>query len=1791
MLQPFAVADATLDAYRRYVRSSFPLRPDSLDDQRELLINESRLLWHDPFVSLARPGVTGPELASLSDLLTERTLALPWGFDDLYAHQETAIRRLAPARPGGPVSTLVLSGTGSGKTESFLIPIVDACLRDANPGIKAVIVYPMNALANDQLKRLRALLADCPEITFGRYTGDAPEKDAGDQRRQARPADAPENLLWSREAMRATPPNVLLTNYTMLEYLLLRGKDAELFRHGAPRYLVVDEIHLFTGVLGSEVANLLRRFRQHVGAEPGDICSVGTSATAGEEEHERLLEFARRFFGTAFDADAAVVEVQAEPRPIGSSVPPAPDLSDEDLRRAGEVSGLADLAQKVLGVELEADDDFAERLGDRIDEFATVGVVERALDRPAPVPEAALALGELPERAGVGIGTLQREATAILLLGAGARQRGPGEDEALPRFRPRVHQIVRSLTGLWRCVDPACGRLVTPEGSTCSCGAAALPLATCRSCGEAYWSSPRSSELHLVDRLLPVERHRRTDPGVFLAAPDQLPEIIDSDEDGKLVQWDDARVCPSCLAFAYGDAELDHLSACEAPQSVSVLASTDYVHCPSCGDQGAQNRPILLPLHGSSAASVAVITQNLSDTLRADEGEAGARLLVFADSRQDAGQQAGYADDQGARVAVRQLLVSSLGERALSLAEATKRVPGIVTGDKTTLRRWLVGEADRRLVEVGGPAYEPSSDDEKRLTNQLAWEVALELTERSRRRFSLEQEGVVVVGIDKLGELTESIADRWQGHPFGSKEVLSEVVSAVVDALRYARAVDFWMLQRTPRALGRNHGIRIGDRAVNATRGWGRRKYVNGRDQVDIRAWTADKYATRMTELVGRVLGKKPGEVVDVVETLAEKLADVGLLTSSSAEGRSRQMVDHKRLVASLRDDEPLWRCDRCGKVRGALLTSVSGKPLCINWRCSGTPQVFEPDAERDFYRGQYLADARRLVVREHSGQISSEERLALEASFNDSDHVMVDVLACTPTLEVGVSLDDLNAIILRNLPPSPANYAQRVGRAGRRSKVALAVAHAGQTPHDSYFFEHPAELIAGYVKAPTISLDNEPLLRRHVNSLVLETLRVDVPERWVPPIGADWSDPTIADEAGILRESAIKPFEQKLADATVRSQVEQAVKGAFASPGDPAPPRDAEAIALHQLDHFTTDLRAALNRWCDRYRKLMDEYGRMRSKPGVPSDTERKYEQRLLGEITRLAEPSSPEYQPLGFLGLVGFLPRYGFTGDTTLLHPPYGEEPIAQTAHVAVTEFAPGNVVYARGRRLKVRRLDPAPVPESDAGAAHRDNVLREGRRCDRCEYLTFELLEKSCPTCSADLSSQRVVRFTGAAGAGGAISTEDEYRTRAQYDLVHYLGGEAARSTKVALGGLEVEWTSGRTITLANRGPRRPDDEDALGFDLCTGCGWAAETQEDDDGDDADPANLEATGHAPRCPGIKDGTDDVVKRGVWLSATVRGEALELLLPPAARGADFDSWRVTLAEALKLGIRETMQAGERDVDSFLRRRNDEPWSIVLFDTMPGGTGYLSKLVRDDAVGLKQAAAVILSRLESCSCQSSCHRCLREFWNQRVHDRLNRFEVISTLRRLAEGEATPALDPENEQLESFLEIEFFKRLEQAALPAPTLQVVRRLGDGKVLRADAAYSDPDIRIFLDGREYHVSGLEKIERDLETRNRLEARGELVLEFTFGDVMNRFEAVAASLKRALDGDRAEPDLDFASLPGVRVEHADESARTLIVEVDGHQWLASEPAREQALASCNGLRLAGWRLDRRVASIQPS
>jgi hypothetical protein len=470
-----------------------------------------------------------------------------------------------------------------------------------------------------------------------------------------------------------------------------------------------------------------------------------------------------------------------------------------------------------------------------------------------------------------------------------------------------------------------------------------------------------------------------------------------------------------------------------------------------------------------------------------------------------------------------------------------------------------------------------------------------------------------------------------------------------------------------------------------------------------------------------------------------------------------------------------------------------------------------------------------------------------------------------------------------------------------------------------------------------------------------------------------------------------------------------------------------------------------------------------------------------------------------------------------------------------------------------------------------------------------LTFDPLEKSCPSCGEDLITQYTVGLTGVLGSGGAISSDDEYRVRADYDIAQTLGSSDDEPEILTIGGLNIRRWSGKEIVISNRGPR-PDEDRADGFDICLGCGYAVEA-EDATEEDQDEEPEEQRGHLPRCPGAKD--PSYIQRKVWLTARLRGDVVALTLPAATRQSSFRGWRASLAEAFKLGIQETMQAGQQDLDWFesYRASSDtirelhyvEPDSIVIYDRMPGGTGYFPKLFVDNGSGLKQAAAVALERLQSCDCSDSCHRCLRDFWNQRLHPILNRFEVMSVLRRIAEGVAVAAEDAENEKLESFLESEFYQRMEAAGLPAPTLQVVREIGGHRIIRVDAEYADPDISIFLDGRAYHAFSEEKIKDDLAVRNQLEKKGRIVLEFSFDDVLERFEHVAQMIEAALGAATVPIAGSPSDLPGIEVVSLDPSTNLSTVRVSPTAWVRSKAEWETALNSSNALRLAGWRLER--------
>ena len=287
-MQPLALAQNVCAEYRRYIDTTFPILDEALRRQINAKVTDENLLWKGPYVSLSRPFTRGTTVAELTRevVLSPRAATIFTGWT-LYDHQERATRRLANGQ-----HTIVASSTGSGKTEAFLIPIIDYCLRHKQQsGIKAVLMYPMNALANDQLKRLRRLLKGTG-ITFAKYTGDTRQHVTKNER----PVDAPEEEILDRETIQATPPDILLTNYAMLELLLVRREDQRIFRHKQVHYLVLDEVHTCGGVRGSEVACLIRRFKEHIERCNGGLVCVGTSATVKGNDVGEVASFASKLF-------------------------------------------------------------------------------------------------------------------------------------------------------------------------------------------------------------------------------------------------------------------------------------------------------------------------------------------------------------------------------------------------------------------------------------------------------------------------------------------------------------------------------------------------------------------------------------------------------------------------------------------------------------------------------------------------------------------------------------------------------------------------------------------------------------------------------------------------------------------------------------------------------------------------------------------------------------------------------------------------------------------------------------------------------------------------------------------------------------------------------------------------------------------------------------------------------------------------------------------------------------------------------------------------------------------------------------------------------------------------------------------------------------------------------------------------------------------------------------------------------------------------------------------------------
>ncbi|WP_435286235.1 DEAD/DEAH box helicase [Streptomyces bacillaris] len=1829
-----------------------------------------------------------------------------------HRHQERAWERLStlhsPAEP-----TLVTTGTGSGKTESFLIPILDHCRREreaGRDGVKAILLYPMNALATDQAHRIGERLGDPKDtrlreagVRAGLYIGDRPSQEF----KQANP-----HIAVDRDEIRRTRPDILITNYKMLDLLLQRPEDQRLWQESPLAYVVLDEFHTYDGAQGTDVAMLLRRLGSVTGlAEPGlplgPVCPVATSATLGESgsgdsgvrtgrgEAGRpgMLEVAEQVFGVPFPADAVVGEDRRSARDFtGESDFTLPFPSPEEVDALGDPTrdpgAMDDLVAAFTGLAGPT----PEELGGVLRRHRLTSAVLEILDG---TPRTLAEITEILPRYAYhwGVAVQRRPALAaralaryLALLSYARDPENPGR----PLLSIEIHHWVRSVSRVLRGISgaraefrwddervtsggalaragrtsgagpspydgdkPALPRDAVGEGAVPADDSAPppaevfLPAVFCRECGRSGWAaySPEVDPAHLdlnatKIRRASVGRDKRRVRNMIAATPREVYEAAFG------AGADRRRGGPAVMVLEGTGGRLRPLSPeadftapadGEAARRPVPLHNAAFVHTDLDGDRAAERdqcpacrtfNSIRYLGTGLAALAAASVTQLFTGG-ELDKNLGEDKTLLFNDSVQDAAHRAGYVASRSYTFSLRALLASRIGEdEPVALNDLAADLIADVVDSKAV--QAAVIPPDLHLVRGVDTLLSGRSRGSRAtwelIAQRLAFATVMEFGLRSRQGRTLELTRTIAADVplpdpDAVADIVRETLLTTPGDialPDGSApgpERYTGFVRGLLERMRIRGAVrhawlDPWLAQAGVRRWaiwgGRETGMPAFPRGVSAPAFLlGTPK--QGSEDFDVLTGRLGWYQ----DWAVRSLGLRPEAAGLFLTRLLPALADAGVVSARTAlDGTTRVygLQPGHIQVRALADDtlpDATAHCPRCfweQTVHPDLADQWHGQP-CPRYRCGGTlgtgrdldSGLRQRDFSDDFYRRMYReAGVFTINTAEHTGTLSRARREAVEKAFREGTRVHYanpQVLSCTPTLELGIDIGDLSAVVLASLPKGPANYIQRVGRAGRSTGNAYLLTMVDRGPRDRYYLEDPRLMIAGEVLPPGCYLSAAEILRRQYLAHLLDLAGAG---RLVSPDGTPLR-PLPGRATDLFGTSA---WQAEFAEAALAAgnRLVQGFLDLFPpydeNRGTGVSPQARAALVTYATDVGEDGLGAALDtarrRWEDRRAELQRRTEAIDRAHGllVAGDPDHERQGRELRaerrDVARLSREIS-RTTAHGALVDLGLLPNYSLIDSPTELEAtltwtekgPDGTRTHhsktlrhSRPARLALSEFAPGNHYYVQGYKHRVTGLD--------IGSPGRPAWLW-WRVCPDCGHVRTHRAEQDaapCPRCRSAaigdigcLHKVLVPRRVTSRDERDDVRVRDDTdeRERRHYSVVPAVDidthdiEEAWKHEHATFGW---EFTRQARIRHINVGATRVDggaDTHFAGrevrlnpFWVCDACGFA----DPDGGPTAhDPGDTSAHAkyHRPWCP-RRRATDDAARRGerVLLAHELRTDALRLLIPAVTA---YTQERLASFKALLLAGIARSYGGDPDhlavvTDSMPEDGGESPLRrhfLVLYDTLPGGTGYLHRLAgRDGLRGVLDHARQVI---ETCVCvgqgRPACHRCLLRHVTDAEYELVSREHALDMLGELfgrgADRWSTVQVATTRDitlvhQVESELEALFRRGLLEWADRVDEVSVRSALAadgtrdttlrftapDGTVrgwqmetqtplgfTRPDVVFRSTDddrrVAVYLDGYRYHAGpGHLTAEADAVKRTRLRAEGWQVFQLTWDDV---------------------------------------------------------------------------------------
>ncbi len=1771
-INPIIYTEKVVRSFLRYQLTAYPFTDPRLHRQMRELLNLDLVrhtpLLQGPYISLSRSFKQGAAVTGMvsEGLLHPHMPAIIGGrVSHLYGHQEKAIRSILQGK-----TTLVSTGTGSGKTECFLYPIISQCLKlkDAGEpaGISAVIVYPMNALAEDQLDRLRGLLAGSG-VSFGMYIGKTPEYErevAGHRlqtgasradyeavlsqyREQGRPdAVHPAEEVCSREVMRTagSQPRILLTNVKQLELLLTRQVDVELFSHARLDYLVFDEAHTFTGISGAETACLIRRLRRFCGKTSQQTTCVATSATIVDaKDPDAGRSFASRFFGIeAAGVECVHEEYEKDVWKLGRLNPKAPVEPVVELLKRTLVAvdlpnpeaEIRDIYAKLTGAQLPAGE-WKSALHEALTGNEVAAQIRVSL---TGVRQLDLLVNEL--ETAVKRPVSEEELLTYLALGAAAFKDGR------PIYRPVVHAFVRGIPGAVVTFpqDSELKLWLSSEDEIATCGEKGtwrVPALTCTTCGQHYFETwlkdftftgkePEGGQLDDNGNVWWQAMAKATG-GKRAVLVDRVICLDDDDDLEHHDRLEGMYFCRHC-----GSAFREEVSKCPGCGSMdkpvklyAARSSKDHAgYLSSCLSCTAKGRPMgrryrepMRPVRAVNVADVHVLAQ---DMVHHAERK---RLLLFADNRQDAAFQAGWMKDHARRFRLRRLMADAMKGGAVSVGDMVKKIDDMLDADDS-LSRALIPEVWRVVAKEGSGG---THADERR--HYLRIQVLREIATPANEQRGLEPWGrmrATYTGLDAASEFIQKWANKLRLPP----EDLKGGVETLLDQLRRQR-----MLHDPHREIFTRYW-NDGDREIQ--RGYlpvmpggpqGMKLKVDaGDDRNLVRPWLGER--STVVRQIAKKWGVVDADIPGFLDALWNYLrSDIpGILVPVTLKSsKDKPLAKCSGVyqidagVVRLSENHGYYRCKTCRRK----VSRRAPHNLCMAWQCDGEMEFIAEDP--DNYDLQLLDQGYSMLrPEEHTAMVPQEQRERIENFFKGASEV-VNTLVCTPTLELGVDIGSLDSVLMRNVPPLPANYWQRAGRAGRRHRMAVDLCYCRTASHDRAYYSQPLKMLEGRVDPPAFNLRNDLMVAKHVHAAVFTRLfQLARKGSGLPDVEAEAISGVLKEmlprrissylfeDSGHLRSGPfdVSAFVQLI--GKYRADLVKYVQEVF-QPGWPAGDQEATATASleRHVDGMATELDAVLKRLRKRLQWAHSEITRLntvRAKFGtLEAEDEAHYRRcdRLIKKLKgvqtkkRMEAEGVDDINTYGVLAVEGFLPGYGLdTGSVTgMAEVPYWQLgsmdfQLPRPTSLALREYVPGNLIYANGHRFVARRFH------------------REAEE-DRAETPLFEV--------SIDRQAVSETSAGNAAGAVGSLSLRtisvcdvdlvhqsqisDEEETRFQMP-VSIFGKEKGRHN----GGVALKWGTrklllrrGVHLRLVNVGATPViEQSQELGYPICSVCGQSVSPL-------ASLAQLTNFGenHEERCGRKPDRLGffaDIVADCIMLQGcTSREDAYSLM------------------EALRMGATHVLDMHLEDLQVLVIGHVDrDEVDAVLWDPMPGGSGLLDQ-IRSRFAEVTAAAGDLVKGCPA-ACERSCIDCLQTFRNGYYHQYLDRHAAAAILDEcgaaISELHAIPAQQPSahshdlNAQPVNDGETKLKHLLEAAGFTSGQFQQQIRFKEKIDLGHQIGSTTPDVRfagdeddpedkgvcIYLDGMSAALHGNPATAaRDQEIRSWLRSHGYEVIEITY------------------------------------------------------------------------------------------